>query len=69
MQPHMFDDSETIMTHEMERLWDRIHKIYLTAERNHNHRKDESAWIDLVRKMLEISGMGGIEDMVEVDSV
>jgi hypothetical protein len=69
LQPHMFDDAATTLTKEIEDLWEKVHNIYLEAERCHNHHKDESAWVELVRNMLKISGIGRVEDMLEINSV
>ncbi|MCJ1476734.1 hypothetical protein MMC13_005403 [Lambiella insularis] len=66
---HVFDDTVVDFSGELEKLWEGIQDIYLEAERCHNLHKDENAWLEVVRAMFRISGMGTIKDMVEVISV
>ena len=66
---HVFDDTIVELTRDLEKLWEGIQDVYLEAERCHNLRKDENAWLEVVRAMFKISGMGTIQDMVEVISV
>jgi hypothetical protein len=66
---HVFDDTIVDSTGELEELWEGIQDVYLEAERCHNLHKDENAWLEVVRAMLKISGMGTIKDMLEVISV
>ena len=65
----MFDHEAKIKTREIERTWGKIHEIYLEAERCHNHHKDENAWVEVVRQVLRMAGLGSIDGMIEVNSM
>ena len=65
----MFDDSESILTPELEMLWHDVSQVYTQAERCHKKQKDEQAWTEVVRRMLSSSGMGNLNDMIDLDNV
>ena len=65
----MFDHEARIETEELKHTWVQIHEIYLEAERCHNHHKDENAWVEVVRQVLRMAGMGRVNAMIEINSV
>jgi hypothetical protein len=65
----MFDESAIDPPGAAEALWEQIHDLYLMAERCHNHHKDENAWVEVVRAMLKIAGIGSTNAMLEINSV
>lgn len=50
-------------------LWQTIHNVYTEAERCHNHRKDESAWVEVVRSVLKLAGFGHNDGQFEINSM
>ena len=65
----MFNDSETTLTPELQNLWKQASSVCLEAERCQSHYKDENAWIDVVRSVLKLAGIGNSTDMLEINSV
>ncbi|KAK5018655.1 hypothetical protein BJ546DRAFT_1080218 [Cryomyces antarcticus] len=58
---------------EVDRLWEQTRLIYRDARRCNNRRKDESAWVDVVRTVLRTPGAGAGADptleMFEIESI
>jgi hypothetical protein len=54
---------------EQERLWTQVHSVYIKAQRCGNDCRDENEWIQVVRSVLEVAGIGSITDMLEIVSV
>ncbi|KIV89067.1 hypothetical protein PV10_08678 [Exophiala mesophila] len=69
IQPHMFDESAAVWNDELSQVWNHVHGIYKQAERCHNYHKNKEAWVQLVRHMLTLSGVGWLNGMVEINSV
>jgi hypothetical protein len=50
-------------------LWQAIHSVSIEAERCHNYRKDESAWVEVVRSVLKLAGFGYTAGQFEINSM
>jgi len=50
-------------------LWKHIYSVHIEAERCHNHRKDESAWVEVVRSILKLADFGQHDGKFEINSM
>jgi hypothetical protein len=64
-----FDTSCTIATIKLDRLWESVRDIYRAAETCRRYQKDENAWVQVVRMVLDTAKHYSNLEMLEVNSM
>lgn len=64
-----FSDVNRSSEHEVAQLWQHVYAIYAKAERSNNCHKDESAWVDVVRAVLQAADLENPGSMLEINSM
>ncbi|MCJ1476740.1 hypothetical protein MMC13_005409 [Lambiella insularis] len=65
----MFDENKVTLTVDLERKWSEIERVYKKAKHCQKYHKDENAWVQVVYSVLQLAGIGHVEDMLEVNSI